>query len=141
MKVILLKNIPRLGARGDVKEVKDGYAQNYLLPQKLAALPGSVIIKPESTKKDKSKSNSSKQVVLDKISKISLEFVSEANEQGTLYASIDKKKVQDSLGKNGLQVGIHSIKPAHIKELGEHIVDLILDGGVTAQLKIYIKAK
>lgn len=142
MKVVLLKNIPRLGSVGEIKEVKDGYALNYLLPKNLAALPDKVnIAKLKKNKKTSLKSNSAKGKISEALNNSSLELRAECSPQGTLYASIDKKILQQALNKKNIKTTIHSMQPVHLKDLGDHTVKLTLDQGLQVEIKVIINKK
>lgn len=145
MKVVLLKNIPNLGSAGDVREVRDGYALNYLLPKKLAALPGKVNI---DKIKNLNKHLKSKKVlsidrkeILDKLKNLFLEVYAESNDQGRLYASVDKDIIAKALERKGIKITVHSMQPVHLKEVGEQFVKLTFEQGLSADVKVIIKKK
>lgn len=136
MKVILLKNISKLGVRGDIKDVKKGYAQNFLFPQKLAALPGTVSIKKTTPRQQPDIKN-----LISKFEGIALDFFQEANAQGKLYAAIDKKAVEAVLQKKGFKGTINSMNPDHLKNTGAKSVVLKVSGGADLKIKVNIKSK
>ena len=130
MKVILLKDVPKVGRRYDIKNVADGYAQNMLIPRGLAQ-----IATPDSIKRvEKMKETDlTQRKIQDELLLKSLESVKntkitlkeKANEKGHLFAGITKEMLAERLEKSGLKVNPESIllsKP--IKEVGEHKVTL-----------------
>ncbi len=130
MKVILTTNIKKLGKIGDLVSVKDGYARNYLFPNKMALrdnkknLAYYEKIKDEMKDKELLKHNEAKKLI-NEISKLKIEFKKEADEKKQLYGSISKKEVLDYLSNNGLQVKSDDlIIREPIKSLGEHQIEV-----------------
>jgi large subunit ribosomal protein L9 len=125
MKVIFLKDVPRVGKKNDVKEVNDGYALNFLFPHKLAeaATPKSL----DSLKKKQNEIIVEREVQEDLLIK-NLEEIKgkiitikgKANEKGSLFSAIHKKEIRDELQKQNIEINEEFIvleKP--IKEIGE----------------------
>lgn len=104
MKVIFLKDVPRIGRKGDTKEVNDGYATNFLLPRKLAE-----IATPKALKELEVKNNQIKveRAVQDELLTKNLEEIKEkvvtleakAGEKGSLFSSIHKKDIAEAMFK------------------------------------------
>jgi len=98
MKVILTTNIKKLGKIGDLVNVKDGFARNYLFPNKMALrnnkknLSHYEGIKDEMIEKEKEKLNQANELI-DKLSSIKIVFKKEADEKDQLYGSINKKEI------------------------------------------------
>lgn len=141
MQVVLLKTIPALGKAGETREVKKGYALNYLLPQKLVALPGQVVLPPAREPKNLKVASQRLTETVAKLEKTFLQFEQEGNEKGTLYAAVNKTTVRAALARAGFKVSLQAMEPAQIKTAGEHSVKIILAAGVEAQLKLKIKVK
>ena len=130
MKVILTTNIKRLGKIGDLVSVKDGYARNYLFPNKMALRDNKKNmdfyekIKDEMKQKELQKQNEAKELVK-KISQLNIVFKKEADEKKQLYGSISKKEILDYLNNNGLIVKSDDlIIRESIKSLGEHQIEI-----------------
>ena len=130
MKVILTTNIKKLGKIGDLVTVKDGYARNFLFPNKMALrenkknLEHYEKIKDEMNKKEKIKLGEAKNLI-ENIKKIKIIFKKEADEKNQLYGSISKKEILDFLNKNNLKVKSDDlIIREQIKTVGEHKIEV-----------------
>ncbi len=146
MKIILLKNVSKLGSKFDIKEVSVGYAKNFLLPNKIAiiATKNSIArVKKLMIQEKKisviSKDNFEKLAAKLKNSAITLE--AKTNKEGKLFGSIDGEKIKKALKE---QKGLKLSKNAKIlidkplKTIGEHKVNLIL-ANKKITLKVIIK--
>ncbi len=105
MKVILKKDIPNLGKAGDIKEVNQGYARNYLFKNKLAALADENTVRLWEKKREKIRKMEEKALAkiketVDKIQKTIIKIKSKANDQGTLFASIDVLQIIKEIKKH-----------------------------------------
>lgn len=145
-KVILLKDIPKLGQRGDIKEVKDGYFRNFLLPRKLAELATrEKIYKKQS--EEAAKQGTKKELEEDSSRELAslggktLSFEVKATKKGGLYRAISGKDIIESLRKEGFETMAESwlkIKEP-LKEVGEREVEILSPLGKKAKIKIEIK--
>ena len=126
MKVILTTNVKKLGKVGELVNVKDGYARNFLLPKKMALrenkknLEYYEKIKEEIKINENNKLEQAKQTI-ENIKKLNIEFSKEADEKGQLYGAISKKEILNFLKEN--EVKIHSddiILSEQIRSIGEH---------------------
>ena len=126
MKIILTTNIKKLGKIGDLVNVKDGYARNFLLPKKMALrenkknLDYYEKIKEEIKIKENNKLELAKKTIED-IKKLNIHFNKEADEKGQLYGAISKNEIINLLKENGIK--IHSddiIISEQIRSIGEH---------------------
>lgn len=147
MKVILLENIRSLGQVGDVKDVNDGYARNFLIPRQLARVATAGAAKDvESMKAKKLEAariaGDEAKVLAEKLAGISVTVSGKASSQGTLFAAIESNELADAISKAaGVQVTPEQLHPHdHLKTVGEHEVGLELADGVTADVKIVIEA-
>ena len=147
MKVALLKDVSGLGKKNDVKTVSDGYALNFLIPQKSAeAATKSVLSRIELAKKQEVAERAIKEDLLGKnlhtIEDKEVVIEREANEKGSLFAGIHKeeivKAVKEEIDVDLLPEFIVLDKP--IKEVGEHKIDLKVHGK-SATFTLNIKAK
>jgi large subunit ribosomal protein L9 len=144
MKIILLDDVAKLGRRGEVRDVSDGYARNYLIPQKLAlsATPGNLknlahIRSQQDAKASRIKTDAER--LRDRIEALSSEERRQASEDGRLFGSVTSQDVVDFLDRNGIQVEKRRVLLAEpIKALGEFAVPIRVHPQVTAQLKVVV---
>lgn len=144
MKVLLVKDVYKLGHTGDVKKVADGYGRNYLLPQGLAVLatPGAL----KSVEKIRAKAavtraalNQEMGGMADLISGLSLVFTSKAGETGKLYGSITTQMIVDAINKKlGSQLDRHQVEAEPIRILGEHFAHVRLTIDLVPKVKVLV---
>jgi len=145
MKVILKTRIPNLGQEWDIITVKNGYARNYLLPQKLAepATP-SLIKKAEQVLVERAKKLeeviAKAKETAEKLANVGLTFKKKAKGK-KLYGSIAEKDIIEALKKeHKVEIAKEAIKmKSHIKDLGEHKVTLHLAEGVEAKIGVKVE--
>ena len=144
MKIILLDDVPKLGRRGEVRDVSDGYARNYLLPHKLAlnATPGNLrnletikATQESRAVRQRSEAESQSQA----IEGLTFAQSRQASDEGRLFGSVGKADVAAFLAQNGITVERRRIVlDEPIKTLGEFSVPVRLHGDVTAHLKVTV---
>jgi large subunit ribosomal protein L9 len=147
MKVILLETIKSLGVKGDVKEVSDGYAINYLLPHKKAALAttstvGSLQAKEAKIQKQAEGQSDEYQKIVKTLSKQSIGFSRKVSDKETLFKGVSIKDIILEIKNNfNLDINTKWFKDsAVIKTLGRHEVFLNLPNNKTISFYINIKA-
>ncbi|MEK7525657.1 MAG: 50S ribosomal protein L9 [Patescibacteria group bacterium] len=149
MKVIFLKNIRGVGQIGDIKEIADGYARNYLLPHGMAkAASANSVKEAENLKKKLSEQTKIEEAqakeIADKLKDVVLELSEKANSSGKLFAAVGRKEIAEALKKStGYEVAedaIHIHEHA-IKTVGEHEVEIKFTNEVSATIKVNITAK
>jgi len=142
MRVIFLKDIPRIGKKYDIKDVSDGYAVNFLLPRKLAQNATAGALAELETRK--------KQIILERevqenILASSLEKIKgktvtikgRANEKGNLFSAIHKKEIIDEM-KNQHHAEIADefiVLPKPIKEIGEFEISIEIPASLSGKFK------
>lgn len=131
MKIILLKDVPKIGRRGDIKNISDGYARNFLLPNGFARLATEATIKEAAIEKIKDLDNKKKELnliksIFEKFKDFRLTIKEKASEAGHLFAGIDEKKIVKALVEAGVkQIDLKNIKlAAPIKQLGEYDIEI-----------------
>jgi large subunit ribosomal protein L9 len=144
MKVILLDDVAKVGRRGEVRDVSDGYARNFLIPKKLAlgASAGNLknlehIKKQQDSKADRIKDDA--HGLQRQIEALTYEERRQASEEGKLFGSVTSQDIADFLGRHGVKIErrrIHLDEP--IKTLGETMVSVRLHTDVTAHIKVSI---
>ena len=145
MKIILYKDVPNLGEEGDIKVVANGYARNYLLPNKLA-VPYSRVTEIELEQKMNSISRrrqeklSEATSLKDKVEALSVEMSASVGEKGKLFGSITATMIVDYLSSIGLDIERKKIEiPENgIKNVGDYVVKVKVYGGQTADLKLKV---
>lgn len=147
MKIIYIKNISKAISDGEIKEVADGYAQNFLFPKGLA-LPATKenINKINSRKKRREKDSVLDLAKIEKLAKqikgLEINFKKNANEKGTLFASISEKEICRELEQKNIKINPKNFKlNQHIKEIGEHKVVVGLNHGLEAKITIVVEKK
>jgi large subunit ribosomal protein L9 len=144
MKVILLDDVAKLGRRGEVRDVSDGYARNFLIPKKLAlsATAGNLtnldhIKKQQDDKAGRIKDDA--EALRARIEGLAYEERRQASEEGKLFGSVTSQDIADFLGRNGVKVERRRISlDEPIKALGETSVAIRIHPDVTAQLKVTV---
>ncbi|HEY4507050.1 MAG TPA: 50S ribosomal protein L9 [Candidatus Paceibacterota bacterium] len=146
MKVIFLQNIKGVAQIGDIKNVSDGYARNFLLPNKLAQAATNKNLKMTDSLKAKREKQyeTDKTASLELASKLegsTLELTEDANDEGHLYGSINEKKIIHALKDTGINLKEENINlPQHLKTVGEHEVEIDLHPEVKAKIKVLVLA-
>jgi large subunit ribosomal protein L9 len=144
MKIILLEDVSKVGRRGEVRDVSDGYARNFLIPKKLAlgATAGNLknlehIKKQANAKADRAKADAD--AVRAQIEALAYEERRQASEEGKLFGSVTSQDLVDFLGKHGVKVERRRVQlDEPIKTLGETSVPVRLHAEVTAQLRVSV---
>jgi large subunit ribosomal protein L9 len=145
MKVLLKKDFDLLGTAGDIKEVKDGYARNYLIPQGIATMasPSSIKsfeeVRRQQGRKILRETNDAKIIA----SRIETEVVTikvKTADEGKIYGSVTPLMIHEVLEQKGYNIDRKKISiPDHIKSLGEFVVDVKLYSDVIAKLKVNVE--
>ena len=145
MKVILTTNIKKLGKIGELVNVKDGFARNFLFPNKMALRNTKKNVAYYEDIKDKMHENeklklNNAQDLIKSISKINIVFKKEADEKDQLYGSISKKEIVDFFNENNVKVRSDDlIIRQPIKSLGEHEIEINPYIDVSEVFKILVK--
>jgi len=144
MRVLLLKDVYKLGHAGDVKKVADGYARNFLIPQRLATLATANAIKQAETLRQnaaiaRAKLNAELSGVAEKLSALVITFSVKAGETGKLYGSVTSQQIAEEIKKNsGLDVDRRNVGHQPLRELGEYKVPVRLTTDLIPQVKVVI---
>jgi large subunit ribosomal protein L9 len=144
MKVLLLKDVFKLGRAGDVKRVADGYGRNYLMPQGLAVLatPGALKqvdkIKAQAAVQ-RDALNEEMSVVAEQINGMVLSFTARASETGKLYGSITTQMIAESITENtGVEITRHQVDSQPLRALGEHTVQIRLTVDLIPEVTVIV---
>ena len=146
MKVIFLKNVKGVANEGDVKDVKEGYAKNFLFKQKLAleATPANMKAheeKLESLKEQEKLKIAEAKALAEKLKAAKIEFNQKAGDTCRLYGAVTSQEISDALAKIGIHIDkkLFDIKEP-IKEAGTHTVKVNIYKEVKSQLTVVINA-
>ena len=144
MKVMLMKDVYKLGRAGDVKKVADGFGRNYLIPQGLAVLatPGALKqverVRAQAEIR-RTEQNAELKGLSDEISGVVLTFAAKAGETDKLYGSITTQNVADALQeKTRFEVKRQQIDMQPIRMLGEFTANVRLTMDLTPEIKIIV---
>lgn len=147
MKVILLDNIRAVGKVGDIKDVRDGYARNFLLPRNLARIASDGVVKDVEQIKAKKlaayeMAQTQAKQVAEKLKDTEIEIKGAANEKGTLFAAIETEQLAKELSTAaGVRVDpAHIILAAPVKTVGEHTVTVELTDEVSVDVSVKVSA-
>jgi large subunit ribosomal protein L9 len=145
MQIILQEDVEKLGTRGQLVDVAEGYARNFLLPRKLGleATPGNmkrlekmraVFAKKEATEKD------SAQKLAELLAGVSLTLLRKAGENDQLFGSVTSGDISDALAAQGYTIEKRKITLADpIKLVGEYEIPVKLHREVSASVKLAVK--
>jgi large subunit ribosomal protein L9 len=144
LKVILRKNFEQLGQLGDVVEVKDGYARNYLIPKKIVypATPGYLRTLEEEKKqvaRRQQKELHTAEKVATELEKVSLTIPMKVGEEDKLFGAVTPQMIAERLAEKGFDVDKRKIELGdQIKGLGVYSVDVKLHSNVAAKVKVWV---
>jgi len=147
LKVILTKDHPKLGKSGEMKQVADGYAMNFLIPQG-AAVPAAggayrawqhdIASREEKRKKEREDAD----IAATRIASTTLTMGVKVGEGGKLYGSITSKDIADALARRGIEVDRHKIDlDEPLKTLGTYKVAIKVFTGLTPEVTIVVEPK
>jgi large subunit ribosomal protein L9 len=144
MKIILLDDVTKVGRRGDVKDVSDGFARNFLIPKKLAlsATAGNLknldhIKRQQDAKAGRIKADA--EALRARIEGLAYEERRQASEEGKLFGSVTAQDIAEFLGRQGVTVERRRIQlDDPIKSLGATAVPIRLHPEVVAQLTVQV---
>lgn len=144
MKVIFLKDVKGQGKKGEVKNVSEGYANNFLLPRGLAALASEGAVKnlesqKKAEEKRKDKEKEAAQELAKKVEALTVQIKAKSGEGGRLFGSITSKQIAEELEKLKIKVDKRKIDlPDPIRSMGVTQVPVKLHPEVIAQVKVQV---
>ena len=142
MKVILTKDVQDLGSVGDVKEVADGYARNFLIPGGYATIATKNAMKQSEELKNKKEEQAKENLkeveeAAGKLEGISIVIKSKTDESGKLYAAVKVEEISKALGDKGFKIDKNKIVIKNpIKEIGEHEAMVNFDHGLEVRVGV-----
>ncbi len=147
MKVILTKDVPKLGKSGEMRMVADGYATNFLIPQQLAVPAAGGAYRAWqhdiASREDKRiRERGEAEIAATRIASTTLTMGVKVGEGGKLYGSITSKDIGDALARRGIQVDRHKIDLEEpLKTLGTYKVAVKVYAGMTAEVTVVVEPK
>jgi large subunit ribosomal protein L9 len=147
VKVILTQDVSKLGKSGEMKNVADGYATNFLIPQRLAvpaaggayrAWQHDIASREEKRKREREEA----EIAANRIASTTLTMGVKVGEGGKLYGSITAKDIADALGRRGIAVDRHKIDlDDPLKSLGTYKVAVKVYQGMTPEVTVVVEPK
>jgi len=146
MKVMLLKDVYNLGRAGEVKRVADGYARNFLIPQKLAVLATSGAMTyvekiKDAAAKQRQLLNEEMSGLAEQLAALELTFKAKVGETGKLYGSITQQMIIDAINERlKTDLDRHLVESQPLRDVGEHKVRVRLTFDLTPDVKVLVES-
>lgn len=147
MKVILKRDVKGLGREGDLKEVKGGYARNYLLPTGAGVVADKGAIanwerhRDQREERDRS-ARAEAEATAEKLRELRLEVPVKAGERGRLFGAVTGHQIADLIHAEGIELDRHALHLREpIKALGDYKIDVRLMPGVEATVSVSVVAE
>jgi len=144
MKVILTQDIKKIGRKGEIKNVSDGYARNFLIPKNMVVLATDSALK-ELKETERIKEEQAEQDLLkyedmaSRLDGLEFEIPAKASEDGKLYGAINNQKIAEFLSAQGFEINKNEVKLEEpIKETGDYEIQMELPHGLEAKIKIIV---
>ena len=147
MKVILTKDVEKLGKSGDMKNVADGFATNFLIPRSLAVPAAGGAYRAwqhdiASREDKRTRERGEAEVAATRIASTTLTMGVKVGEGGKLYGSITSKEIAEALGRRGITVDRHKIELEEpLKTLGTYKVAIKVFSGMTPEVTVVVEPK
>ena len=147
MKVILTKDVAKLGKSGEMKTVADGFATNYLIPQQLAVPAAGGAYRAwqhdiASREDKRARERGEAEVTANRIASTTLTMGVKVGDAGKLYGSIGSKEIAEALGRRGIVVDRHKIELEEpLKTLGTYKVAVKVFTGMTPEVTVVVEPK
>ena len=145
MKVIFIKDLKKQAKKGDIKEVKDGYGNNFLIKNGYAVLANSgnmTKLKNEEARRgiEETLKVHDMEDIKKELEKKTFEFKAKTGKEGKMFGQISVKQLKEALGKEGYQIDKKQIHLDHpIQSLGIHFVEIELHRKVLAKMRVHVK--
>lgn len=147
MKVILLQDVAKIGKQGDIVNVKDGYARNFLIPRGLAVVADEGNLKRlkheqgvAASKQERERQEAEE--LKERLESMTVTLKVKTGEKGRLFGSITSADIAEAAEKQGITIDRRKIElPEPIKTLGNYVVTVRVYPGITAQLKIAVESE
>jgi large subunit ribosomal protein L9 len=147
VKVILIGDVDKIGKSGELKDVAEGFARNYLIPRKLAvpaaggayrAWQHDIASREEKRRREREEA----EVIANRVNSTTLTMGVKVGEGGKLYGSITAKDIADALGRRGIVVDRHKVElDEPLKALGTYKVAVKVYTGMTPEVTVVVEPK
>ena len=146
MKVLLTADVKGCGKKGEIKEVANGYAQNYLIKNGLAKPANNDAILNQKQKDvanafHKAKELKEAQLLGDKLSNLQITLFLKTGENGKTFGSVTSKEIAEKLAELGYQIDKKKIDCSQLKEVGNYKINVKLHPQVIVKINIIVEAK
>ena len=147
MEIILLESLNKLGKAGEIVTVRDGFAKNYLLPNKKAIIANKKNKEDLKTKMSQIEQNNQEKQkeaedLKSQIDGITISVEMEANEDGNLYGNVGPRQIYESLkSKFSVEINPGNIILGNIKSLGHHSITLRLYDDISVNINLEVTKK
>ncbi len=147
MEVILKEDVNKLGHRGDVVKVADGYGRNFLLPKKLAmeaTAANKVVIEQmkQAAVRQSAREKSEAELLVKQLNQVELVFERKVGENDHLFGSVTSAEIAQQLEQKGFNIDRRKLQLEEpLRQLGEFHVPVKLHREVTAHIKVTVKAE
>jgi len=147
VKVILTSDVAKLGKSGELKDVTDGYARNFLIPQQLAVPAAGGAYRAwqhdiASREEKRQRERGEAEIAATRIASTTLTMGVKVGEGGRLYGSITTQDIADALGRRGITVDKHKVElDQPLKSLGTYKVAIKVYAGMTPEVTIVVEPK
>ncbi|NOQ21206.1 MAG: 50S ribosomal protein L9 [Candidatus Aegiribacteria sp.] len=144
MKVLLIKSVEDLGLGGDIVDVANGYARNYLFPRNFAVKATSAAIKSAELYRsraveEQTRVSAESQQLADKLKGFAVEIKTAADENGHLYGSVNERHISDIINEAGFNIDIEQVLLSeHLKTIGEYPVTVKIYGDIRTEITVRI---
>ena len=145
MKVVLIADVKSKGKKGDLINVPDGYARNFLFPKNLAVLADNAALSELKSRKDatehhKQEEIAAAQTVADKINGQTVTLKAKAGTSGRLFGSITSKEIADEINRTfSVNIEKKKLSIADIKNFGDYTADVKLYKGISAKVNVKVE--
>lgn len=146
MQVLLINNVDRVGQKGQIIKVSEGFARNYLFRRNFAVpmtegTERHLALMKSSWEKQDRKAREAANVLAEKIGKISIKITKKAGDKGRLFGSVTTSELAELIGREaGCEIDKKHILGDHLKEVGKHDVVVRLSGDVKATVQVLVMA-
>lgn len=147
MKVILLQDVPHVGQKHEIKEVRDGFARNFLIPQKRAVpatkqTEGALAAKKQAVERKKSDEETAYRMLAERLASRAFVIPLKLGEKGKAFGSVNAAKIAEALAKEHMPIHKAWIKLEEpIKNTGEHTVAIAFPYQIEGSARIVVKSE